>query len=362
MAQLVYLVESDAELAALVASTLQRHELRVVTFQDGNELLVQQEAPALILLCIDPRRIGWAVCNRIKKSSLRSVPMIVTSAEASEKDFQDHQALRTRAEGYLRKPFGMRVLIEIVGTVLRGLAPPDAVTPLPAAAPIEELSSDDLMFDSSEISVEVLPPLEELSSPPRLAATPIPAEASGLLDLDAAFTEHHDSAPLPTIPAPPPEVPAAPEKAVTDDRQLLEMRDRLFDLSAANDRLTAAEQQLTAELQRKEAEFRKVLDGHSHELAQLEREHERTLQKLDEQYEGDLNEARQRATELEAKLAEAENRVTELEAKLAEAEKRATALEAKLAETEGRRTGDRELRTRLRKALAISAALLDEAE
>ena len=76
---------------------------------NGNELLVNASLrPALIVLCIDPKRLGWAICNKIKKTvQYQGVPMIVTSQEATDKDFEDHRKLRTRAEEYLHATGGV---------------------------------------------------------------------------------------------------------------------------------------------------------------------------------------------------------------------------------------------------------------
>src|SRR5262249_18158631 len=75
--------------------------------------------PDLIVLCIDPKRSGWAVCNRLRKNgALKAIPLIVTSAEATEKDFEDHKKLKARAEEYLHKPFGAEALLEKIGGLI----------------------------------------------------------------------------------------------------------------------------------------------------------------------------------------------------------------------------------------------------
>src|SRR3990167_4519321 len=110
--RLVVLVENDPVLSERVRAVLTAHSFKVEVIGDGNELLTSQNLrPALIILCIDPKRLGWAICNRVKKTvQYRDVPLIVTSQEASDKDFEDHKKLRTRAEEYLHKPFSVEVL------------------------------------------------------------------------------------------------------------------------------------------------------------------------------------------------------------------------------------------------------------
>src|SRR5689334_9662296 len=96
----VALIDSDAALNSHLQKELVRRGLKVEAFADATDIMARKDgAPDLIVLCIDPKRTGWAVCNRLRKSTtLKSVPLIITSAEATEKDFEDHKKLKTRAE------------------------------------------------------------------------------------------------------------------------------------------------------------------------------------------------------------------------------------------------------------------------
>jgi DNA-binding response OmpR family regulator len=116
----VYLVDADANLNAHLVGELGRYGFRVEAATDSNELMQRKDdLPSLIVLCIDPKRTGWAVCNRLRKSTtLKSTPLIISSAEATEKDFEDHKKLKTRAEEYLHKPFGAEALIEKIGGLI----------------------------------------------------------------------------------------------------------------------------------------------------------------------------------------------------------------------------------------------------
>ena len=116
----VYLVDADANLNAHLVGELGRYGFRVEAAPDSNELMQRKDdLPSLIVLCIDPKRTGWAVCNRLRKSTtLKSTPLIITSAEATEKDFEDHKKLKTRAEEYLHKPFAVEALVEKMGGLI----------------------------------------------------------------------------------------------------------------------------------------------------------------------------------------------------------------------------------------------------
>src|SRR5690242_13090820 len=103
----VYVIDADANLSTHLVQELSRQGFRVEASVDSNDVMQRKDdLPQLIVLCIDPKRTGWAVCNRLRKSpTLKSTPLIITSAEATEKDFDDHKKLKTRAEEYLHKPF-----------------------------------------------------------------------------------------------------------------------------------------------------------------------------------------------------------------------------------------------------------------
>ncbi len=124
----VYLVDADANLNAHLVGELGRYGFRADAATDSNELMQRKDdLPQLIVLCIDPKRTGWAVCNRLRKSAtLKSTPLIITSAEATEKDFEDHKKLKTRAEEYLHKPFAVDALVEKIGGLI-GMPDPPSV-------------------------------------------------------------------------------------------------------------------------------------------------------------------------------------------------------------------------------------------
>src|ERR1700760_1183233 len=118
--RLISIIDADLNLAGHLQTELSRYGLAVEAAADSNELMARKDGlPSLIVLCIDPKRTGWAVCNRLRKSTtLKTTPLIITSAEATEKDFEDHKKLKTRAEKYLHKPFGAEALVEKIGGLI----------------------------------------------------------------------------------------------------------------------------------------------------------------------------------------------------------------------------------------------------
>ncbi|HEY2744188.1 MAG TPA: response regulator, partial [Polyangia bacterium] len=164
----VYLVDADANLNAHLVGELGRYGFRVDAAVDSNELMqLKDDLPSLIVLCIDPKRTGWAVCNRLRKSAtLKTTPLIITSAEATEKDFEDHKKLKTRAEEYLHKPFAVDALIEKIGGLI-GMPEVDPSThsleiPMESeevaieddAAIIEEAPDDEPIYEGSQVSTQ----------------------------------------------------------------------------------------------------------------------------------------------------------------------------------------------------------------
>jgi CheY-like chemotaxis protein len=142
-ARFVILIDADHQLNAHLRDDLARYGFRVEAVTDPNEVIARQEdLPQLVVLCIDPKRTGWAVCNRLRKApGLKGVPLVVTSAEATEKDFEDHKKLKTRADDYLHKPFAADALVQKISELI-GLPEPPAV------------GADDIQIESEEIQVE----------------------------------------------------------------------------------------------------------------------------------------------------------------------------------------------------------------
>ncbi|HRI53773.1 MAG TPA: hypothetical protein PLW65_26705, partial [Pseudomonadota bacterium] len=148
--RLLVLIDNDPVLSERLTAVLANYHFRVQVIPDGNDLLMgPQLHPVLIVLCIDPKRLGWAICNKIKKTvQYRDVPMIVTSQEATEKDFDDHKKLRTRAEEYLHKPYSVELLLSKIDPLVGlDIAAVDQPIETIDDAAIEEISVDDAVIE-----------------------------------------------------------------------------------------------------------------------------------------------------------------------------------------------------------------------
>ena len=61
--------------------------------------------PAVIVLSVEPRKVGYAICNKLRRSpSLREVPLLLISVEETLATFEQHKKLKSRADEYLLKP------------------------------------------------------------------------------------------------------------------------------------------------------------------------------------------------------------------------------------------------------------------
>ncbi len=150
--RLVLIIDNDPVLSERLRAVLANYQFKVQLFADGNDLLSgPQLFPELILLSIDPKRLGWALCNRIKKTAqYGSIPMIVTSSEATERDIEEHKKLRTKAEDYLLKPYSIDELLGRVNALI-GLHPSEEAEAIDETS-IEELSVDDAIVEEEVVS------------------------------------------------------------------------------------------------------------------------------------------------------------------------------------------------------------------
>jgi CheY-like chemotaxis protein len=175
MAKKILLIESDGAFAQELADALEARGLQARVTGDGKEGLdlAKVDRPDCIVLCVElPKMSGYSICNKLKKDDqLKTIPLVIISAEATSETFDQHRKLKTRAEEYLIKPFG-------AATLLQKLAGLVELPPEPEAA--EEMVTLD------EVTLE---DVEELDAGAGLAAAADAAveEDDDLKLLDDAF-------------------------------------------------------------------------------------------------------------------------------------------------------------------------------
>ena len=249
----ILLIENDAALASTLSDALESRGFEVRVTAEGKDGLdlAREWGPQGIVLCVElPGMSGYLVCQRLKKDdALKAIPLVLTSAEATEETFEKHRALKVRADEYLFKPYSAQALVEAVERVA-GTPEPALDDDIPRPAD-EDLEEEELVNLEDAMGLEALPtePVEDL---PALDLSALPDDepiaglrdpASGVEDdlrlLDDAFDEL--AAPVGAAPeddaleldlglVPPegsdsldPDAPGAPQSAASDREDAAEL-------------------------------------------------------------------------------------------------------------------------------------------
>src|SRR3954469_63028 len=100
-------IEPDGATVAEIRSALEPYGFGVENIPNGDDAIEwgRSHPTALIILSVEPRKVGYAICNKLKRSpTLREVPLVLISAEETMATFEQHKKLKARAEEYLLKP------------------------------------------------------------------------------------------------------------------------------------------------------------------------------------------------------------------------------------------------------------------
>jgi CheY-like chemotaxis protein len=117
---LVLVADDDVEVASLVAISLRRAGLGVITVADGSDALegvVEHQPAACVLDIMMPNMNGYEVVHRVRGNAMTShIPVVLLSARAGALD-RDY-GLRIGANAYVRKPFPPKALGETVWSLI----------------------------------------------------------------------------------------------------------------------------------------------------------------------------------------------------------------------------------------------------
>src|SRR5512133_2328776 len=145
MPKKILLIENDSAFASGIARSLEERGLDVRVAADGRVglELAREWAPAVVVLCVElPGMSGYLVCQKLSKDgALRAIPLVLTSAEATEETFEKHRTLKARADEYLLKPYTPEALVEKLGGLVglpEGYAPGEAPSLALDEEPLEE--------------------------------------------------------------------------------------------------------------------------------------------------------------------------------------------------------------------------------
>ena len=99
-------IEPDESFASALEQALGPYGFSVERFVDGARAIerAQTNPPELILLSVEPKNVGYSICNKVKKHpTLKDIPLILMSSTATPEVFEQHRKLKTRADDYYLK-------------------------------------------------------------------------------------------------------------------------------------------------------------------------------------------------------------------------------------------------------------------
>jgi len=167
-------VEPDETALQTLLATLAPYGFEITNIVNGDEAVEwgRKHIPALIIVSVEPKKVGYAICNKLKRSpDLKDIPLILTSSEEAPSKFEQHKTFKLRADEYIFKPFDAEELRRKVDQLI-GL---DAST---SAAP-EEIA--DLL--SSEIAIEADDIVDDTG------VSPSPADGGAVVEMEAETSD-----------------------------------------------------------------------------------------------------------------------------------------------------------------------------
>ena len=150
-------IEPDATTADQIRRLLAPNGFQVKNIPSGDDAMEwgRSHKPAVIVLSVEPKKVGYAICNKLRRSpSLREVPLLLISGEETPATFEQHRKLKSRADEYMLKPLdGQDLLLKVGGLLKLNLSAPaaddDEVHELDADSDIVMADDDDVDIVSS---------------------------------------------------------------------------------------------------------------------------------------------------------------------------------------------------------------------
>jgi len=134
-------IEPDSGTVDEIRRELSPYGFGVESIPNGDDAIEwgKSNHPELIILSVEPRKVGYAICNKLKRSpSLREVKLILISSEETLATFEQHKKLKSRADEYLLKPLDLPDLLSKV----------DALVGLGARQKTDEMDVQELDVDA----------------------------------------------------------------------------------------------------------------------------------------------------------------------------------------------------------------------
>jgi DNA-binding response OmpR family regulator len=122
MSKRILFIDSDESFTRGLQAAASAHGFAAMAAanSDAGLTLARKENPDLIVLCVESQPTnGYMLCTRLKKDDqLKSIPVILTSSNATLESFEKHKKLKTRAEEYLIKPFEPSLMLQKASELL----------------------------------------------------------------------------------------------------------------------------------------------------------------------------------------------------------------------------------------------------
>jgi DNA-binding NarL/FixJ family response regulator len=118
--RLILVVDDDAGFRALTCSVLERAGYETLQAETGEKALAlaASETPGLVILDVNlPGMSGYMVCNELRQSLVRRLPIIFVSGERTE-PFDRVAGILIGADDYLAKPVDPDELVARIGRML----------------------------------------------------------------------------------------------------------------------------------------------------------------------------------------------------------------------------------------------------
>jgi CheY-like chemotaxis protein len=208
-------VEPDEAALAVIAGTLEPYGFEIKNITNGDQVVewAKKNRPAMMMVSVEPKKIGYAICNKIKRNvELKDVPLILISGEEAPEKFEQHKTFKLRADEYMFKPIDRHELMRKVN-ILIGLDEPETSgVPSPSAEIFlgTDVVSSEIAIDADDIVDEAKVMTPPPQSPGAGAPSADPLGVNPVLDAmfdkeaEAAFDALEMSTPAPTQAGPNP--------------------------------------------------------------------------------------------------------------------------------------------------------------
>ena len=178
-------VEHDQAALQVLSATLGPYGFEITNISNDDEVVdwARKNLPVLIIVSVEPKKVGYAICNKLKRSAdVKGIPLILTSSDEAPAKFEQHKTFKLHADEYIFKPFDVEELRRKVDQLV-GLG-------AAAAAPVDEIFlTSDLL--SSEIAIEADDIVDEsrIPTPPPAPAPASPSVRGAVLEMEAEASD-----------------------------------------------------------------------------------------------------------------------------------------------------------------------------